>query len=139
MTRVTRDSFTWNADIIRKYQDVSIMFNTFLVTEHNPYIRGLQLIVDEVFGRWGFNPYTFNADEVLKRMTAVTPEVIASELENLNRDQLTLINHYINPLIRCMKSNYGNFIDIFDDTGYKTILEDVSQLYKYLEEFIYTE
>jgi hypothetical protein len=131
MTTTNRNNFVWDAEMVKKYQDISIMFNVFLVTECSPYIRGLQLIIDEIFGRWGFNPHVFNADKVLNRMTAVTPEVIAGELENLNKEQLAVLNHYINPILP-----YGNFIDIMPGFSYASMLEDVKQAYKYLEEFI---
>lgn len=133
MTRATRNSFTWDTSMVRKYQDISIMFNVLLVTECSPYIRGLQLIVDEIFGRWGFDPYVFNTDKVLNRMSVITPEIIASELENLSKEQLAVLNHYINPILP-----YSNFIDIMPGFGYTSILEDVKQAYKYLEEFIYS-
>ena len=73
MTTTNRNNFVWDAEMVKKYQDISIMFNVFLVTECSPYIRGLQLIIDEIFGRWGFNPHVFNADKVLNRMSGVTP------------------------------------------------------------------
>lgn len=139
MTRATRNIFTWNTDAQVLYERASIMFNTYLVTECSPYIRGLQIIVDEIFGRWGFDPYVFDAGKVLNRMTAVTPEVIASELENLSIDQLAVLNQYVNPILRYMRSDYGNFIDIFNGISYKTILEDIQCAYKHLEEFIYNE
>lgn len=139
MTRVTRESFVWDTEMVKLYNDALRMFDILLVTECSPYIRGLQLVMDEMFGRWNFTPHIFNADKVLSRMIAVTPDVVAGELENLSRDQLTVLNQYINPILNYMKPGYGNFIDIMNGISYKTILEDVSQLYKYLEEFIYTE
>lgn len=139
MTRVTRENFVWDTEMVKLYNDALRMFDILLVTECSPYIRGLQLVVDEMFGRWSFIPNTFDADKLLGRMKAITPEVIASELENLTRDQLAVLNKYVNPILRYMRSDYGNFIDIFDDISYKTILEDIQCAYKHLEEFIYNE
>jgi len=139
MTRVTRESFVWDTEMVKLYNDALRMFDILLVTECSLYIRGLQLVVDEMFGRWSFIPNTFDADKLLGRMKAITPEVIASELENLTRDQLAVLNKYVNPILRYMRSDYGNFIDIFDDISYKTILEDIQCAYKHLEEFIYNE